>query len=169
MTACVLHKKAFFPREMCFLSDYFLCIPISLCQLRVFSGDSSPALSLWTSVSSPLVLPVTKIFKANGPNITSVIYVNVPCRFKYVSSEALFCQLRVFFGDSSPDSISLDFARLVLAPVLARGSTSMFSFAAALARAGPVYSAPNPEEWGWRETDLGSDWIWVRTAKVHTK
>ncbi|KAF4696902.1 hypothetical protein FOZ60_014664 [Perkinsus olseni] len=75
---------------------------------------------------------------------------------------------RVLLGDTNPDSISMDFARLVYAPILVRGPSS-FNLWAALANQGQVYSPPNPHTWGWTTTDLGSDWHWVTTARVLTR
>ncbi|KAF4672123.1 triosephosphate isomerase [Perkinsus olseni] len=75
---------------------------------------------------------------------------------------------RVLLGDTNPDSISMDFARLVYAPILVRGPSS-FNLWAALANQGQVYSPPNPHTWGWTTTDLGSDWHWVTEARVLTR
>ncbi|KAF4758624.1 hypothetical protein FOZ63_029560 [Perkinsus olseni] len=75
---------------------------------------------------------------------------------------------RVLLGEDNPESISMDFARLVYAPILVRGPSS-FNLWAALANQGQVYSPPNPHTWGWTTTDLGSDWHWVTTARVLTR
>ncbi|KAF4651729.1 hypothetical protein FOZ61_010240 [Perkinsus olseni] len=75
---------------------------------------------------------------------------------------------RVLLGEDNPDSISMDFARLVYAPILVRGPSS-FNLWAALANQGQVYSPPNPHTWGWTTTDLGSDWHWVTEARVLTR
>ncbi|KAF4665930.1 hypothetical protein FOL47_004349 [Perkinsus chesapeaki] len=86
----------------------------------------------------------------------------------YIRKDHPNVSFRVLLGDTNPQSISLDFARLVYAPILVRGPSS-FNLWAALANRGQVYSPPNPESWGWSTVELGSDWHWVTTARVLTR